>query len=261
MKVLGVIPARYGSTRFPGKPLAAIDGKPMILRVYEAASKAELLDDVVVATDDERILNTCLDAGARAIMTDINHASGSDRVAEVAEKIEAEIYVNIQGDEPLLPPENIDRAVKPFLTDDSLMMATLKTDLKSYEDLFNINMVKVVTDKDDFALYFSRLPIPFCRESGISFENCRDILSKNEKLLENYYYQIGLYVFRRDFLFKFTSLPPSRLEGLEKLEQLRALENGYRIKVVYTDKSAHGVDSEEDLIKIQSIIKEGYHGN
>lgn len=261
MKVIGVIPARYDSTRFPGKPLADILGKTMIQYVYEAASKSSLLDRVIVATDDKRIFDTCAGFGADVMMTSREHPSGSDRVAEVAEKTDGDIYVNIQGDEPLLPPANIDLAVKPLLNDDSVMMSTLKTDIENTDELFDVNVVKVVTDSEDFALYFSRLPLPFIRENGMTYHNSKEMLEKNKDLLINYCAQIGLYVFRRDFLFKFTSLSPSRLERLEKLEQLRAMENGYKIKVKYTAEPSIGVDSPADLDRIISIIEKGDYGN
>jgi 3-deoxy-manno-octulosonate cytidylyltransferase (CMP-KDO synthetase) len=261
MKVIGVIPARYDSTRFPGKPLADILGKTMIQYVYEAASKSSLLDRVIVATDDRRIFDKCVGFGADVMMTSREHPSGSDRAAEVAEKTDGDIYVNIQGDEPLLPPANIDLAVKPLLDDDSIMMSTLKTDFENADELFDVNIVKVVTDSDDYALYFSRLPLPFIRESGVTYHNAKEMLEKNNDLLTNYYAQIGLYAFRRDFLFKFTSLSPSGLEQLEKLEQLRAMENGYKIKVIYTAEPSVGVDSPADLDRIISIIEKGNHGN
>jgi len=261
MKVIGVIPARYDSIRFPGKPLADILGKTMIQYVYEASSKSSLLDRVIVATDDRRIFDECVRFGADVMMTSREHPSGSDRVAEVAEKTDGNIYVNIQGDEPLLPPANIDLAIKPLLDDDSIMMSTLKTDIENTDELFDVNVVKVVTDSDDFALYFSRLPLPFIRESGKTYHNAKEMLEKNRNLLNNHYVQIGLYAFRRDFLFKFTSLSPSRLEQLEKLEQLRAMENGYKIKVIYTAEPSIGVDSPADLDRMISIIEKGNHGN
>jgi 3-deoxy-manno-octulosonate cytidylyltransferase (CMP-KDO synthetase) len=255
MKVIGVIPARWGSTRYEGKPLADILGKTMIQRVYESAKCSNTLNEVIVATDDQRIIDACKSFSANVMMTDSDHPSGSDRVAEVARKTDGDIYVNIQGDEPMLQPENIDRAVKPLLNNPEIILSTLKTDVKEMDEIFDINRVKVVTDKDDFALYFSRLPIPFAREPEVSNINFKEELRLKSDLWKFYFIQIGLYVFRRDFLFKFTSLPSSPLEKLEKLEQLRALENGYRIKVVYTDKDSIGVDSPEDLDKIIKIMK------
>ena len=259
--VIGIIPSRWASSRFPGKPLADILGKPMIRWVWEAASKSRVLKKVIVATDDERIYDSCRAFGAEAMMTNPSHPSGSDRAAEVAEKIEAEIYVNIQGDEPLMSPENIDAAVEPFLSDKNLEMGTLKRRMADPNELFDINIVKVVTDKNGFALYFSRLPIPFERADGIKLPDYIAAMDENPLLLEQRYAQIGLYVFRRDFLFRFTSLPPSSLEKAERLEQLRALENGYRIKVTQVERSSPGVDSPGDLDKIINIIKQGGYGN
>jgi 3-deoxy-manno-octulosonate cytidylyltransferase (CMP-KDO synthetase) len=259
--VIGIIPARWASSRFPGKPLTDILGKPMIQWVWEAASKSRVLKRVIVATDDERIYNSCMAFGAEAMMTSPSHPSGSDRAAEVAEKNEADIYVNIQGDEPLLSPENIDAAVEPFLSDKSLEMGTLKRKISDPKELFDINVVKVVTDKNGFALYFSRLPIPFERADGIKSPDYSVAVKENSSLLEERYAQIGLYVFRREFLFKFTSLPPSSLEKAERLEQLRALENGYRIKVIQVEKVSPGVDSQEDLEKIIKVIKQGGYGH
>lgn len=259
--VIGIIPARWASSRFPGKPLVDILGKPMIRWVWEAASKSSVLDKVIVATDDERIFNSCKSFGADVMMTGASHQSGSDRAAEVAEKTDADIYVNIQGDEPLLSPENIDTAVEPFLSDKSLEMGTLKRHITDPSELFDINVVKVITDKDDFALYFSRLPIPFERADGIKSPDYLPTVKANLSLLDGRYAQIGLYVFRRDLLFKFTSLEPSFLEKAERLEQLRALENGHRIKVMQVEKVSPGVDSPDDLDKIIKIIKQGGYGN
>jgi 3-deoxy-manno-octulosonate cytidylyltransferase (CMP-KDO synthetase) len=259
--VIGIIPARWASSRFPGKPLTDILGKPMIQWVWEAASKSRVLKRVIVATDDERIYNSCMVFGAEAMMTSPSHPSGSDRAAEVAEKNEADIYVNIQGDEPLLSPENIDVAVEPFLSDKKLEMGTLKRKIRDPKELFDINVVKVVTDKNGFALYFSRLPIPFERADGIKSPDYIAAMKENSSLLKERYAQIGLYVFRREFLFRFTSLPPSSLEKAERLEQLRALENGYRIKVIQVEKVSPGVDSPDDLEKIIKVIKQGGYGN
>lgn len=258
---IGVIPARWASSRFPGKPLADIKGKPMIQWVWEAASKARLLERVIVATDDERIFDRCKSFGGDVMMTDPSHPSGSDRIAEVAKKAESEIYVNIQGDEPLLSPANIDAAIEPFLEDDSIVMGTLKRRIEDPAELFDINVVKVITDSDGFALYFSRLPIPFERSDGLKSQDYSPAVGADPSLLNGRYAQIGLYIFRREFLFKFTSMKPSFLEKSERLEQLRALENGYRIKVVEVNKISPGVDSPEDLNKIIRIIEQGNYGN
>lgn len=237
VEVIGIIPARYQSTRFPGKPLADICGKPMIQHVYERARAAAVLDDVLVATDDERIYQAVEGFGGKAVMTSPEHPTGTDRLAEVAAGLTADIIVNIQGDEPLLSPESIEQAVKPLLEDETLVMSTLKLRVEDPEEALDPNVVKVVTDAAGNALYFSRAPIPYPREGTAT-----------------YYKHIGLYVYRRDFLLKFASLPPTPLEQVEKLEQLRALENGYQIRVVETDYAAIGVDTPQDLEKVRKIL-------
>lgn len=243
MKIAAVIPARFASTRLEGKPLADICGKTMVQRVYERAMKADL-SEVIVATDDERIMNAVKSFGGKAVMTSPSHASGTDRVAEAATYIQADIIVNLQGDEPLIDPSLIKAAVKPMLDDPGLSMSTLKTPITHEEEYLDPNAVKVVTDEQGFALYFSRSPIPFCRK-GFS------------ALAVPAYKHIGLYVFRRDFLFEFTKKKPTPLELSESLEQLRALENGHRIKVVEVKYNPVSVDTPEDLERVRAIIKEG----
>ncbi|CAG0943609.1 3-deoxy-manno-octulosonate cytidylyltransferase (CMP-KDO synthetase) [Anaerolineae bacterium] len=242
MKIAAVIPARFASTRLEGKPLADICGKTMVQRVYERA-KAAGLSDVVVATDDERILKAVASFGGHAVMTSSLHASGTDRVAEAASSIGADIIVNLQGDEPLIDPALIRAAVGPMLEDPSAWMATLKTPIRHEEEYLDPNAVKVVTDREGYALYFSRSPLPFCRKgfSGLSAPA---------------YKHIGLYVFRRAFLFEFTRMKPTALELSESLEQLRALENGVRIKVVEVDYNPVSVDTPEDLEKVRKIVKD-----
>ncbi len=240
--VVGVIPARYGSSRFPGKVLAELAGKPMIQWVYEQASKSELLDQLFVAVDDERVQKVVEKFGGKAVMTKGEHQSGTDRIAEAVENIEANIIVNIQGDQPLLDPQMIDEAVKPFLDNPSVKMSTIKTKI-SKEDYQDPAVVKVVVDENDFALYFSRSLIPYPRE-------------KNEISV---YEHVGLYVYKKDFLLEISQLPQSFLEKIEMLEQLRVLEKGYKIKVVET-KSEHAagvsVDTPEDLAKVEKMIQE-----
>jgi 3-deoxy-manno-octulosonate cytidylyltransferase (CMP-KDO synthetase) len=245
-KVIGVIPARYSSKRFPGKPLVDILGKPMIQWVYENAMGSKLLDFLIVATDDERIYNVVKSFGGNVIMTPSDIQTGTDRVAYVLNEFDADIVANIQGDEPLLTSEMIDRAIEPFLNSEKVDISTLAVKINDVDLIFNPNVVKVVFDKDKIALYFSRSPIPFCRDA------------KNEKdwlRLGNFYKHIGLYVYSRESLLRFVSLRRSSLEEIEKLEQLRALENGFRIKVVISESDTIGVDTPEDVEKVVAFLK------
>jgi 3-deoxy-manno-octulosonate cytidylyltransferase (CMP-KDO synthetase) len=237
-KIIGVIPARYGSTRFPGKSLANIAGKPMIQHVWENSSKSKLINELYVATDDKRIFDTVNGFWGRAVMTSKIHKSGSDRIGEVVKNIKCDIVVNIQGDEPFINPLNIDKAIRPLMNDSRVQVSTLCTPIKHKEEINNPNVVKVVTDKNRFALYFSRHSIPFNRD------NTKDI---------TYYKHIGLYVFRKDYLMKFIKLKPSKLELAEKLEQLRILENGTKIKVVVTNIDSFTIDIKEDLKRIKNF--------
>ncbi len=246
MKIIAVIPARYGSTRFPGKPLADLRGKPLIQWVYEGVKKAKRVDRVLVATDDQRILQAVREFGGEVRMTSRRHRSGMERVAQVAEELTAGIIVNVQGDEPMIHPRMIDEAVLPFLKDRTLKMATLKARIKDLQELIDPNVVKVVTDAQDFALYFSRSPIPGLKEGTY--------LSRHLRLI-NIYKHIGLYVYRRNFLLKLTKLRPTPLEKVEGLEQLRALENGCRIKVVTTRFEVVGVDTRGDLERVKEQLK------
>lgn len=232
MKVVAIIPARYASTRLPGKPLLPILGKPMILRVYEAIENTHLLDEVIVATDDERILKVCQDAGAKAVMTSTDHHSGTDRVSEVAQSVDADLIVNLQGDEPLITPYLIEHLIGVMKSDKSLSMGTLARELKDGE-LEDSHVVKVWIDRNGHAVYFAREPK----------ENHR------------YYAHLGLYIFRKDFLLKFTSLSPTDSEKKHRLEQLRALDNGFNIGVDIVSDHSIGVDTEEDLIKVEEILK------
>lgn len=234
MKILGVIPARYGSTRLPAKPLADINGKPMVQHVFENASRSKLLSMVIVATDDKRIFETVMDFGGNAVMTSKSHKSGTDRVGEAARKMKCDIAVNIQGDEPYVNPKNIDKAIEPLLKDKSINVSTLCYRIRDKKDIPNPNIVKVVLDNDNFALYFSRSVIPHNRD--------------NDKVI--YYKHLGLYVYRNSYLQKLVKLKPVKIELAEKLEQLRVLANGERIKVVETKIGSHSVDTKEDLKKI-----------
>ena len=232
------IPARFDSTRLPGKPLKDICGKPMIRWVYERAGQASLLSGVAVATDDCRVFDAVTSFGGSVVMTSTEHTSGTDRVAEAAGGTKAEIVVNVQGDEPLIEPEMIDAVLRPLIDDPALLMSTLKTPVASTADLTDPNVVKVVTDKEGFALYFSRSAVPSGAAGGGAVKH------------------IGLYAYRREFLIEFSKMAPTALEKSEKLEQLRVLENGYRIMVVETPFNPLAVDTEEDLEKVRRIIGE-----
>ena len=239
MRVVGVIPARYRSKRFDGKALALLGGRPMIRRVYERARQASRLAELVVATDDERIADVIRSIGGKALMTSPDHPSGTDRVAEAAAAIEADVVVNIQGDEPFISGKAIDQAVEPFLERDDLRMSTLMRAIESEEMLRDPNVVKVVVDGEGFALYFSRSPIPFARR-GERFQAWE---------------HIGLYAYRKDFLLAFARLAPTELEYTEGLEQLRALEHGYRILAVATTHHVGvSVDTPADLAKAETYL-------
>jgi 3-deoxy-manno-octulosonate cytidylyltransferase (CMP-KDO synthetase) len=254
MAVVAIIPARYDSTRFPGKPLAFIGDKPMVQHVYESVSKARGLDRVLIATDDQRILQAVKRFGGEAVLTSENHATGTDRLAEVARKMKAEWVVNVQGDLPFVRPDTISRTLKPLTRDRSIVMGTAKTPIYQEEEWFNPNVVKVVTDAKGFALYFSRCPIPYVQRNGkISGVFHRTARSRQESILG--YRHIGIYVYRRDFLLKFARLRPTALERAERLEQLRALDYGYRIRVVKVDEPSAEVDTPEDLQKAESYLK------
>ncbi len=239
--VVGIIPARYSSTRFPGKPLCDIAGKPMIYHTYFSAKKSNLVDRLIVATDDYRIVEKCVQFGMEYVLTPDNIQTGSDRIAFVAKEIVgAKIIVNIQGDEPFIPSQMIDEAIEPLIYDSKIEVSTLIKKITDVEDIKSASVVKVVFDQHNFALYFSRSPIPFVRDST----------SFNESLKLNCYYKhIGLYVFRTDALFKFTRLPQTDLERFEKLEQLRMLEHGMKIKVVETELDSLSIDTPDDLKK------------
>jgi len=239
--VVIIIPARYASTRFPGKPLVDIGGKSMIQRVWEQARKATLAERVIVATDDDRIANAVRAFGGEVCMTGSEHPSGTDRLAEVARSLpDIKIIVNVQGDEPLISPDLIDAAIKPLLDDEKVEMSTVAYPVADNEKWQSPNQVKVVLDRQGFALYFSRYPIPFEREPG----------EQPAKRLGH----AGLYVFKTETLQRIAALEPTPLEMTEKLEQLRALENGIRIKVVVHTHTSPGVDVPEDIAKVEALL-------
>ena len=250
MKITAIIPARYGSTRFEGKALADILGKPMIQHVYERTVRTPLVSDVVVATDDERIAAAVRSFGGRAEMTSTGHETGTDRLAEVAARLDADIIVNVQGDEPLIEPAMINEAIEPLVNDPGVTMSTLKSRIKSLHDFLSPNVVKVVTDWEGYALYFSRSPLPNFRDK---WNDLKDDAFSSGRLL--CYKHVGLYVYRREFLLQFAQMSPTYLELAEKLEQLRVLENGYRIKVVETSHDSIGVDTPGDLDAVLAKLK------
>jgi len=241
--VVGIIPARYASTRFPGKPLVDLAGKPMIQHVYERACRAASLSAVLVATDDARIFDAVVSFGGKAVMTDAGHPTGTDRLAEVAGGLSTiDIIVNIQGDEPLIMPETIDAVTAPLIADAGIPMSSVMSPLPDADRAGDANIVKVVTDLQGFALYFSRAPIPYPREGVAGAGPWKK--------------HVGLYAYRREFLLAFTRLTPTPLEQLEKLEQLRALEHGYRIRMVErADDGSIGVDTPEDLERARAILE------
>jgi len=251
LKAIVIIPARYASTRFQGKPLALLQGKPMIQWTYESAQKATTIDAVMVATDDGRIFTAVKGFGGHAVMTSPDHCSGTDRLAEAARNMDCDIVVNVQGDEPLIRPEQIDQLVEGLRDDPKADMATLMTKIRDREELVSPHVVKVVTDQDGFALYFSRSPLPYLREEW------HDLTSiKNNHIQDTCFFKhIGIYGYRRPFLLTFSSLQPTPLEKSEELEQLRALEHGYRIKVMVTEYDSQHVDTEEDLKKVEEILR------
>jgi 3-deoxy-manno-octulosonate cytidylyltransferase (CMP-KDO synthetase) len=239
-QAVAILPARLAATRLPDKPLIDIAGKPMIQRVYERARAATRLADVFVATPDARILEAVEAFGGRAVMTSVEHCTGTDRVAEAARGLPADvgIIVNVQGDEPLLDPRTIDQVVAPLMEDPSIVMASLMCPLPEGRES-DYAVVKVVCDLNGFALYFSRSPLPFRRDYGAPYAPRQ---------------HVGLYAYRRDFLRRLTELPATPLERAESLEQLRALEHGYRIRMVETDRSPESVDTPDDLARVRAVF-------
>ncbi len=240
MKFLGVIPARYESTRLPRKPLKDISGHTMIEWVYKRAMKSNL-DRVVVATDSQEVFDVVKDFGGDVIMTDTNHLNGTSRIAEVCDKItDYDVVINIQGDEPLIEADMINSLIEVFKQENDLKMATLKHKLNKKEDIENPNFVKVITDKKDYAIYFSRSVIPYPRNEN----------------LDIYFKHVGIYGYKREFVLEYSKLESTPLENSESLEQLRVLENGYRIKVLETPYEIIGVDTAEELERVRKYILE-----
>jgi 3-deoxy-manno-octulosonate cytidylyltransferase (CMP-KDO synthetase) len=249
-KILGVIPARYASSRFPGKALARIGQKTMLQHVYERVSLARYLTNVIIATDDQRIMEEARRFGGLARMTRTDHLSGTDRVAEVASSDAAEWIVNVQGDEPFIDPGAIDAAILPLLDEPAIPMGTLKKRIEDPQEMEDRNVVKVVTDRFENAIYFSRSTIPYTRDQA------------DDKAKDGppHFKHIGLYVYRRDFLLRYPDLAVGPLEKAERLEQLRALENGHKIRVVETEYESVGVDTPADLEKVTKLFETSLAG-
>ncbi|HOE66930.1 MAG TPA: 3-deoxy-manno-octulosonate cytidylyltransferase [Candidatus Hydrogenedentes bacterium] len=245
-KIMAVIPARYGSSRFPGKVIAPIAGRPLVAHVYDQTRKSKLVSDVVIATDDVRVRDALEPLGIPSVMTRPDHPSGTDRIAEVARQTDAAIVVNVQGDEPLIDPHTIDAAIQPLLEDPDVSIATARRRITNPADIDNPNVVKVVCGLNGRALYFSRCPIPHVRDG--------------QAALPCHWQHIGLYAYRRAFLLAYAAMPVTPLEELEKLEQLRALERGHAIVVVDTDYQSIGVDTPEDLEHVSKLIAESQRG-
>jgi 3-deoxy-manno-octulosonate cytidylyltransferase (CMP-KDO synthetase) len=241
--VLAVIPARYASTRFPGKVIAPLGGKPLVVHTYENTSRAQRVTQAVVATDDERVIEAVRPYGVPAVMTRADHSCGTNRIAEVAEQSDAAIIVNVQGDEPLIDPGTVDAAVGALIGEEEVSMVTARRRINEPRRIQDPNVVKVVCDQRGRALYFSRSAIPHIRDQ-----------SDREAAAQCYWQHIGIYAFRRDFLLVYAKLPATPLERLEKLEQLRALEHGYAIRVVDTEHDSLGVDSPEDLDRVSALL-------
>jgi 3-deoxy-manno-octulosonate cytidylyltransferase (CMP-KDO synthetase) len=248
-KIIGIIPARYSSKRLPGKPLIPIDGKPLVQRVYEGAKGSSFLDRVIVATDSARVSDVVYGFGGEAFLSLRRHPTGTDRVAEVVRNLNYDLVLNIQCDQPFLNPKMIDDLVASMGKGRNLLMGTLARKIDNPQKLKNPNVVKVILDQKDFALYFSRFPIPYIRDK----HHTAHVRGFNEIDLKRspYYEHIGIYVFKKDFLLKFASWKQTPLERYEKLEQLRALENGYKIKVCVTKHESITIDVPSDLIKLK----------
>lgn len=241
-KVVIVIPARYGAMRLPGKPLVLLGGKPMIQRVYERAKLASRADRVIVATDDDRIVKAVAEFGGEARMTRSDHRTGTERVAEVAAHVEGEVFVNVQGDEPLLDPVAVDTAIAALLEEPVASISTVATPIKTPGDIMDPNVVKTVLDFDENALYFSRAPIPWVRDAA-------------NKVHVRPLKHLGLYVFQRDALLEYPTLPQGELEKIEQLEQLRWMENGWKIRVAEVEHDAVSVDVPEDVARVEKLLQ------
>jgi 3-deoxy-manno-octulosonate cytidylyltransferase (CMP-KDO synthetase) len=242
-EVVIVIPARYGATRLPGKPLVSLAGKPMIQHVYERAKLAGCASRVIVATDDERIVNAVESFGGIVRMTRPDHRTGTERVAEVAAHEKGDVFVNVQGDEPLLDPVAVDTAVDALLEEPAASIATVATPIKTPADIMDPNVVKTVLDFDNNGLYFSRAPIPWVRDT-------------TSKIQVRHLKHLGLYVFQRDALLEYPTLPQGELERIEKLEQLRWLENGWKIRVAEVEHDAVSVDVPEDVTRVEKLLQQ-----
>jgi 3-deoxy-manno-octulosonate cytidylyltransferase (CMP-KDO synthetase) len=254
-KIVAVIPARFGSRRLPGKALLPIAGKPLVLWVAERTASAVSVSQVIVATDDARIFDVAEAAGFAARMTRADHASGTDRVAEVARDLDAEIIVNVQGDEPLIDPLTIDRATNALLGDPRAQMATTCEPFDEVDDVLSSAVVKVSVDDNGYARNFSRNPIPLPNQAVLQHGSIEAALKNNPALLFSFRKHTGLYVYRRDFLLEFASWPQSERERRESLEQLRALERGVKITVVDAASRSIGVDTERDLERVRAIVE------
>lgn len=246
---VAIIPARFKSTRFPGKPLADLKGKTLIQHVYENVSKASLVDSVLVATDDKRIYDAVAGFGGKAVMTSEKHESGTDRIAEAAGGIECDLVVNVQGDEPFIRPDMIDDVINLLYNDNNASISTLAKRITDADEAVSPNVVKVVTDDEDFAMYFSRSPVPYYRDEWKDMRNI--VYKKNDTVM---YKHIGIYGFRKSALLAFSAMSPGRLESIEKLEQLRALAKGMKIKVKVTEFDTLGIDTVEDLRKAEIAL-------
>ena len=240
-QVVIVIPSRYGSTRLPGKPLVAIAGKPMVQHVYERAKRAQTAQRVIVATDDQRIVDAVKGFGGEARMTRADHRTGTERIAEVAAHEGGDVFVNVQGDEPLIDPVAIDTAVAALFEEPAAQIATVATPIRHASDIMDPNVVKTVLDFDSNGLYFSRSPIPWVRDT-------------QQKIHVKYWKHLGLYVFQRDALLEYPTLPQGELEKIEQLEQLRWLENGWKIRVAEVEHDAVSVDVPEDVARVEKLM-------
>lgn len=254
--VIAIIPARFASTRLEGKLLLSLGGKPLLLHTVERAKSARNISRVIVATDSREIAKIVAESGSEAILTDKNHQSGSDRIAEVAENLSAtSIIVNVQGDEPLIPPGTIEKAVEAILRETKADIVTTCEKIEDFRDVLSPDVVKVVTDESGYALYFSRSPIPFPRESVKKYGNLENALRHEPALISLFRKHTGLYVYRREFLLEYTKMRQTFLETTEMLEQLRALENGARIKVVEVAENSISVDTPEDFERVRKILE------
>lgn len=241
-KVIVVIPSRYASTRLPGKPLVQLAGKPMVQHVYERAKRAQTVHRVIVATDDQRIVDAVAAFGGEALMTRSDHRTGTERIAEVAVHEPGDVFVNVQGDEPLIDPVAIDTAVGALLEEPQAQISTVATPIRHAGDIMDPNVVKTVLDFDGNALYFSRAPIPWIRDT-------------QQKIHVKYWKHLGLYVFQREALLEFPTLPQGELEKIEQLEQLRWLENGWKIRVAEVAHDAVSVDVPEDVARVEKLMQ------